>query len=338
MVGLAQIHQRQAPDIATFAREHWSTRTPVLLRGMFEGRRIRELTSEAQAREQLGRVRLLVLPEYHRAYRRGGFWNYKPTPRTMQLATYLKYAERHPKTGLLCTEQPLPDEIAPYLAAPPYCRLGHRTATPITSKIFLANRGNVAHLHFDGDYNHVLLYQVFGQKRVVLLPPQAASALEPTLNFSGHALETMTADAQAALLRQLGAVECVLQPGDALYMPPLVWHYVEYLDTGMSVNFRWGRPAHADFLQDIHPNVFLQNVAASLLAGPPLSPQKLHKLARIRRVYEAPSPSRLARSRAVEATCAELSKVKDVPRTPDADLRRLIRGGLCYRHSARSNP
>ena len=46
-----------------------------------------------------------------------------------------------------------------------------------SSAIFLANAGNVGHLHFDGDQRDVILHQVYGRKRVVLFPPAAAKHL-----------------------------------------------------------------------------------------------------------------------------------------------------------------
>ena len=35
-------------------------------------------------------------------------------------------------------------------------------------------------------------------------------------------------------------LECVLEPGEALYIPVGWWHYVRSCSTGISVSFWWG--------------------------------------------------------------------------------------------------
>ena len=44
----------------------------------------------------------------------------------------------------------------------------------LVTAIFIANQGNVGHLHFDGDQREVFLHQVYGRKRVVLFQPASA--------------------------------------------------------------------------------------------------------------------------------------------------------------------
>ena len=34
-------------------------------------------------------------------------------------------------------------------------------------------------------------------------------------------------------------MECVLEPGQMLYIPPKCWHFVKSLDTSFSVSFWW---------------------------------------------------------------------------------------------------
>jgi lysine-specific demethylase 8 len=34
-------------------------------------------------------------------------------------------------------------------------------------------------------------------------------------------------------------VECVVGPGDLLYIPPMWWHYVKSLEPSMSCSFWW---------------------------------------------------------------------------------------------------
>ena len=51
--------------------------------------------------------------------------------------------------------------------------------------VFIAGRGNKAHIHYDGDQRQVLLYQVFGRKEVILLPPASGAPFKP-LDHSGE--------------------------------------------------------------------------------------------------------------------------------------------------------
>ena len=41
------------------------------------------------------------------------------------------------------------------------------------------------------------------------------------------------------LVRQLEGHHTILGPGEMLYIPPLVWHYVRSLETSFSVSFWW---------------------------------------------------------------------------------------------------
>ena len=116
--------------------------------------------------------------------------------------------------------------------------------------LFVANQGNYAHLHFDGDFRSVLLYQVFGRKRVVMVPLAAQDKISPSMNFSKLLVQNLADEEKLHLFRYLDAYDCMLYPGETILFPASIWHYVEYIDTGMSVNFRFGRDAFARKLVD----------------------------------------------------------------------------------------
>jgi ribosomal protein L16 Arg81 hydroxylase len=59
--------------------------------------------------------------------------------------------------------------------------------------------------------------------------------------------------------------EFMLEPGDTLYFPMMAWHHLEYIDTGMSVNFRFGRNAYnTQLYKFMHADKYVQNVASIL--------------------------------------------------------------------------
>ena len=99
----------------------------------------------------------------------------------------------------------------------------------------------VTPLHHDPHHN--LLCQVVGFKYVRIHPPSAAARLYPyeeglTTNASQVDLDQPDLGRFPdfeGLLHQ----ECMLRPGDMLYIPPGWWHYVRSLSVSFSVSFWW---------------------------------------------------------------------------------------------------
>jgi lysine-specific demethylase 8 len=143
----------------------------------------------------------------------------------------------------------------------------------LMTALFVANAGNVGHLHFDGDQRQVLLHQVYGRKRVVLFPPASAIHLR-TLDgpytrpsLSGLYLEHMSLEEKLALVGRAHGYHAVLEPGETIYIPMLMWHHVEYVDDAMSFSVRFGRTRFGRFLSldNFHRDPFIQNVAATMV-------------------------------------------------------------------------
>lgn len=167
----------------------------------------------------------------------------------MSLRDYLAHVRRTPGTDLLCVEYGTPDIVLETLRVPDICH-SPASAEPVVTFMFVANQGNYAHLHFDGDFRNVLLYQVFGRKRVVMVPLSVQDRVAPAMNFSKLLVQNLGDEEKLHLFRYLGAYDTILLPGETILFPPSIWHYVEYVDTGMSVNFRFGRDPFAAKLVD----------------------------------------------------------------------------------------
>jgi lysine-specific demethylase 8 len=297
----ARLH---VPRIAAPIPELWSryvaTRQPVLIDGLFDDQPIRKLATPRAARRAIGDMDFVVQ------------WNYTASlyyanareagaPERATLADYLDYVALNPRTPRLCTEQPIAPALAALIEAPAVCRNTERTL------MFIGNAGNYAHLHFDGDQRQVLMYQVFGAKRVILIPPIAAKKLLPHQKFSSICVQHMSQRERRAFLRYVGGCECLVRPGQAILMPALFWHYVDYVETSLSVHFRFGQSKHGRFFDDfIHRGMYPQNVAACFqderfAAGPGREVMR-----RLRRAVAAKYRNDRERYSHIEMLCKEL--------------------------------
>jgi hypothetical protein len=295
-----------ASALRSFERLHLSRLRPVVLRGLFEGQPVDAIRAPEAARAQLGDTRVRVVEEYLSSHRRSGTL-FRPTPgRDTTLAAFLDDIARASSPGLVCTEQPLPDPLRALFEPPPHCAFGYREKVAVRALLYLAGRGSVANVHFDADLNHVLLHQVFGRKRVLLFPPSAAAPFEPVLNVGTVSLLELDDAERSALVARLGGSVWEVDPGETLYMPPLYWHHVEYLDTSMSFGLRFGRPRFADFLVKLHPSSRLQQVAFEMLRAGVDGPSG-RAYRRLRRAYRRNFPDPRRKYEALEAILEELA-------------------------------
>jgi hypothetical protein len=109
--------------------------------------------------------------------------------------------------------------------------------------MFFGSREAKVRVHQDIDMSCVLLTQFSGYKRVVLVAPQY-SELMYRLPFNTYSLVDLDAPDLEKYpgLRYIQASECILGPGDALFMPSGYWHYITYLDGGFAVSYRKPAP------------------------------------------------------------------------------------------------
>lgn len=129
---------------------------------------------------------------------------------------------------------------------------------PKFAQFFLGPPGSLTPLHFDTLLTHNLFFQVAGRKRFILLAPEQAAYCYRK-SWRWFAVDAEAPDyAVHPLYRKAEPLECIVGPGDMLYLPPGTLHQVRSLDCAISFNVDWHTRGSA-----------LRGVAA-VLSGMPL--------------------------------------------------------------------
>jgi len=156
-------------------------------------------------------------------------------------------------------------ELADDLVLPP----GIETGELLQVNLWVGEAGNVTPLHFDIENN--FLAQIIGRKRVTLFDPGQTGYLYP--NGSRSCLNNTS---QVQLLapdfdrhprfRQARGVECIVNAGEMLFIPPFWWHQVESLDPAVSINF-WWKPQFEQWLNPMGIQLLYRRYDLGTLAG-----------------------------------------------------------------------
>ncbi|CAN9505536.1 unnamed protein product [Ophioblennius macclurei] len=132
-------------------------------------------------------------------------------------------------------------ELKEDIRLPDYCCLGQGDEEDITVNAWFGPGGTVSPLHQDPQQN--FLAQVVGSKYIRLYSPEDSDKLYPhqsQLLHNTSQVEVENPDAQRfPQFAKAPYLECVLQPGDVLFIPVQHWHYVRALELSFSVSFWW---------------------------------------------------------------------------------------------------
>lgn len=109
-------------------------------------------------------------------------------------------------------------------------------------RFWLGPAGTVTPLHCDYDDN--IFAQIWGTKRIFLSPPHHDEFLYPSeanaILFGSPVNPEAPDFGKFPLARQATLIECIVNPGDMLYVPAGWYHYVRALTFSLSSN-RWAR-------------------------------------------------------------------------------------------------
>ncbi|XP_061761295.1 lysine-specific demethylase 8 isoform X1 [Nerophis ophidion] len=132
-------------------------------------------------------------------------------------------------------------ELKDDIRLPDYCCLGDGDEDEVTVNAWFGPAGTVSPLHQDPQQN--FLAQVVGSKYIRLYSPEDSDKVYPHPSPLLH--NTSQVDVENPDTERFPAFpeapyqECVLRPGDVLFIPVQHWHYVRSLEQSFSVSFWW---------------------------------------------------------------------------------------------------
>jgi hypothetical protein len=301
-----QIARISMPSPDNFFQDYVFKGQPVVITNLFERQEISSINTIENAACAWGSMKIHVQDEYTSAEGTA-----EPSqPIFVPFKEYIDFTRSNRSTRLCCTEYNTPARVLASFQLPPACTV---TGDPddeifglpkkygdfdLTTAIFIANQGNVGHLHFDGDQREVFLHQVYGRKRAVLFQPASAIHLR-TLDgpytrpsLSGLYLEHMRPEEKLSLVDLAGGYHTVLEPGETIYIPKLMWHHLEYIDDAMSFSIRFGRNRIGRFLSldNFHRDPYIQNVASKMVGPEDALAAFAPIIEDIKTAYKTPAP------------------------------------------------
>ncbi|KAB2805385.1 cupin-like domain-containing protein [Phaeocystidibacter luteus] len=123
--------------------------------------------------------------------------------------------------------------------------------------MFFGAAGSDVRLHYDIDLSHVFITQFGGTKRITLFE-QSESKYLYKLPFTTHsAVDMSNIDYEKyPAVKYAKGYQTDLKPGETLFMPSGIWHYIQYLDGSFSLSLRALADSSIDKLKGAY-NVFV---------------------------------------------------------------------------------
>ena len=157
---------------------------------------------------------------------------------------YIEHSDKDRPVGYLAQHQ-LFDQIPELqrdISVPTYCSLASDESDDedVDINAWFGPQGTISPLHHDPKHN--LLAQVVGSKYIKLYSRDQTEYIYP---HEGLLSNTSQIDVENVDLKKFPqfekarSIECILGPGDLLYIPPKCWHYVRSLEISFSVSFWW---------------------------------------------------------------------------------------------------
>jgi hypothetical protein len=269
-MALQKVDRIKTPSREVFWNEYVLKQKPVIITDLFKKDPIRKANTLEAAAKAYGSLPLKVRDTYSISE----LVHTRETGKLVDvtLGEYLKLISTDPDFRKVCTEYVVPENFLSEFKLPGICQseVGSQRGKASRSKnvkyLFIAKEGSRTHTHFDPNQFHTIQYQVFGSKRIIMIPPNQAPKLIPHKNYSMIFFDNMREHEKRSFVRYVDGYDCVVEEGETLFMPALVWHYLEYAKHTMSLTLRFGRNQYNEFFgEHLHPSMHLQNIATRFI-------------------------------------------------------------------------
>ena len=250
------VERIEAPPREVFFRDYVLKQRPVVITNLFDGQPIRRITGPEITRRELGDTQVLIQMGQEERNRKSLLsiisGKYDVTSLETQQSTingFLDHVAAEPQTRKVIAE--VPRQYTPRVNAlyeiPGYCRLPSGEEDPdFSGELWLGRAGNASLLHFDRDAKNLMQYQFYGEKVVILVPPDSGKKLIPIRNTCLTTPVNVTEAERDRFVRYVDGYQCLVRGGDALFFPALWWHYFDYNQMSMALTMRvasaWSAP------------------------------------------------------------------------------------------------
>jgi len=248
--GVGGVARAELPSLEAFARDCLLAAQPCVLTGVLDSWPALQRWRDARYLLRLAGERTVPVEMGEHYLHAGWRQELMPLGRFLQEHILGKARSGEAERGYLA-QHPLFSQIPALradIATPDYCSL---LGGSVELNAWLGPAGTVTPLHHDPLPN--LLCQVVGAKHVRLYAPSESKRLYPHaagLCTNSSQVDVCAPDAAAfPLFADAAFVDCVLGPGEALFIPPRWWHHVIALTSSFSVSFWWGE-AQAEEVDD----------------------------------------------------------------------------------------
>lgn len=236
------LRRRHQLDSDTFLREHYIANEPVILTGMLDDvvrdpcwslDHLREYFGGREVEIQAGRTQDGNYEQNSLAHKR-----------LMRFADYVDLVRAGASNDIYMTannstrNREALAELWPHMPRVPEY-LKEEEGKP-QGFFWFGPAGTITPFHHDLTNN--VMMQLVGRKRVRLVSPSDT----PRMYNDRHCFTPVDGAAPDVerwpLLREVEIIDCVLEPGEILFLPVGWWHYVEALDISITIaatHFRW---------------------------------------------------------------------------------------------------
>jgi len=231
---LKTIERRPGLNRDSFREEYLKPLKPVIFTDLMDDWAAKDKWTIEYLKEAYGH---LIVPVYSADYSKAGK-GYMTADREIPFGEYLEILEAGP-TDLrmflfnifkhapeLCKDFQTPTIMDGFIKSFPY--------------MFFGGEGSTVNIHYDIDMSHVFLNQFHGRKKVVLFPQEESTKIYHQPFTVASAIKDFANpdyDKYPALKNAKG-YECIVSPGETLFMPSGYWHFITYVDGGYSISLR----------------------------------------------------------------------------------------------------